>query len=86
MIHGPNTFFQTGLNKVWACVLQAQALLLEMQDALLQSDEDGVSDSARAAVFAALAAADKALADGADEHLQLLSVASVTQKALCAPA
>ena len=55
-----------------------------MQDALLQSDDDGVEDAARATVFAALAAADKALAEGADEQLQLLSVVSITQKALCA--
>lgn len=61
----------------------AQTLLLELQGALLKSDEDGVDDTARAQVFAALAAADKALADGADEQLQLLSVASTMQKALC---
>lgn len=65
------------------CVIQAQTLLLELQGALLKSDEDGVDDTARAQVFAALAAADKALADGADEQLQLLSVASTMQKALC---
>ena len=65
-------------------MVQAQALLLELQATLLRSDEDGVDDSARATIFAALAAADKALVDGADEHLQLLSIASVTQKALCA--
>ena len=66
--------------------MQAQALLLEMQAAMLGSDDDGVSESARAAVLSALAAADKALVDGADEQLQLLSVGAATQKALCASA
>lgn len=62
--------------------LQAQALLLELQAAMLQSDDDGVSESSRASILAALAEADKALVDGADEQLQLLSVVSQTQKAL----
>ncbi|KAK9800220.1 hypothetical protein WJX73_010887 [Symbiochloris irregularis] len=64
----------------------AQAMLLEIQAALLSNDDDGVSESARAGVLLALAAADKALVDGADEQLQLLNVASATQKALCASA
>lgn len=69
-----------------AWCMQAQALLLEIQAALLGSDDDGVSESARAGVLSALAAADnlKALVDGADEQLKLLNVAPATQKALCA--
>ena len=66
--------------------MQAQALLLELQGVLLSSDDDGVSEASRATILSALAAADKALVDGADEQLQLLSIASVTQKALCAAA
>ena len=45
--------------------------------------DEGVTDLAKAAIAARMAVADRALADGADEHLQLLDVAATTQRALC---
>jgi len=46
-------------------------------------EDDSISDLAKAAVAARMAMADKALADGADESLQLLDVAATAQRALC---
>ncbi|KAK9814340.1 hypothetical protein WJX72_004141 [[Myrmecia] bisecta] len=56
----------------------AQQVLVEVQAAVLR--EAGLRDSQRSQICQALAEADKDLVDGADEFLQLLSVASVTQR------
>lgn len=61
--------------------LQAQQLLLELQGALLR--DDGLKDLQRAKVCQVLAEADKDLIDGSDEFLQLVHVASYTQRVLC---
>jgi replication factor C subunit 2/4 len=58
----------------------ALQVLGQLLDALV--GDDGVSDAAKAAVAARMAAADKRLADGADEGLQLLDVAAACQRAL----
>ena len=63
---------------------QAQSVLLEVQAAVLTDKQ--LRDEQRAAAAAALALADKALADGADEFLQLLNMASQLQQAVNAPA
>ena len=59
---------------------QAQALLLELQAALMT--KPGLRDVQRAKMLDALSVADKSLVDGADEFLQLLSVSSQLQQAL----
>jgi replication factor C subunit 2/4 len=58
----------------------ALQVLAQLTDALIA--DDGVSDAAKATVAARAAAADKRLADGADEGLQLLDVAAAAQRAL----
>jgi len=58
------------------------ALQVMSQMAELLYDDNTVNDLVKAAVAARMAAADKALADGADEALQLLDVAAATQRAL----
>ena len=61
------------------CVLgQAQVLLLEMQASVMT--DTAFKDAQRAQMLTALAIADKALVDGADEFLQLLAAASQLQK------
>lgn len=60
--------------------MQAQGILLEFQATVLSSDF--VTDLQRAKVCMTLALADKALCDGADEQLQLLSALSACQTAL----
>lgn len=53
-------------------------MLLVLQSAVV---EDGqLAEQAKAQLLERLAQADKALVDGADEFLQLLSVASLTQR------
>ncbi len=64
-----------------AVILQAQQILLELQNALLQ--DHGLKDLQRAKVCQVLAEADKDLIDGSDEFLQLVHVASYTQRVLC---
>ncbi|DBB01889.1 hypothetical protein WJX77_011612 [Trebouxia sp. C0004] len=59
----------------------AQQILLELQNALLQ--DHGLKDLQRAKVCQVLAEADKDLIDGSDEFLQLVHVASYTQRVLC---
>ena len=61
--------------------VQAQQILLELQTALLR--DEGLKDLQRAKVCQVLAEADKNLIDGSDEFLQLIHVASYTQRALC---
>ena len=58
------------------------ALQVMTQMAELLYEDDTISDLVKAAISQRLAAADKALADGADESLQLLDVAAATQRAL----
>ena len=58
----------------------ALQVLTQLSDALIA--DDSVSDAAKAAVSARLAAADKRLADGADEGLALLDCAAACQRAL----
>lgn len=63
----------------------AQGLLLQLQAALLDDAAAGwCSESARGAVLQALAEADKALADGSDEMLQLQAVGARMQTHLMA--
>eukprot|EP00884_Botryococcus_braunii_P009525 jgi/Botrbrau1/18574/Bobra.0367s0018.1 len=62
----------------------AQEMLLEIQKAVLADEQ--VRAESRGKVCAALAQADKALVDGADEFLQLLHVGSVACSMLSAPA
>ena len=57
---------------------QAQILLLEMQASVMT--DTAFKDAQRAQMLNALAIADKALVDGADEFLQLLAAASQLQK------
>ena len=78
-------------SKKWSCKppkrysfavgLQAQQILLELQSALLQ--DDGLKDLQRAKVCQVLAEADKDWVDGSDEFLQLVQVASYTQRVRC---
>jgi len=58
----------------------ALQVMLQLADRLFE--DEGVSDMAKAAVAARMAAADKALADGADEGMQLMDVAAAAQRAL----
>jgi replication factor C subunit 2/4 len=58
----------------------ALQVLAQLTEALIE--DDSVSDAAKATVAARAAAADKRLADGADEGLQLLDVAAAAQRAL----
>jgi replication factor C subunit 2/4 len=60
----------------------AQELLARLQAELLA--DAGASEAARGGILVRIAEADKALADGADEALQLLAVAAHAQKALAA--
>lgn len=76
-----------GFDALQAAVLDAiaegypvQELLLTLQELLLQ--DDSIPELARADVLSAIAAADKALVDGADETLQLLGTLSVAQQAI----
>jgi hypothetical protein len=70
----------------------AQQVLLQLQAALLAAPTDPIASDAaippraRARACEALAEADKALADGADEFLQLLQVGARVQQALAAEA
>ena len=61
--------------------MQAQQILLEMQSALLR--DNSLKDPQKAKVCQVLAEADKDLIDGSDEFLQLVHVASYTQRVLC---
>lgn len=63
-------------------VLQAQEILLGLQAVVLQ--DQALDNAQKAVVLEALAVADKALVDGADELLQLLSVGSQLQTCLSA--
>ena len=63
-----------------SCGMQAQGILIEFQAAVLASE--ALTDLQRAAMCKALAEADKALCDGADEQLQLLSALSACQAAM----
>ena len=63
-----------------ACSVQAQGVLLELQRATLTAGD--LKDHQRADICSALAVADKALCDGADEQLQLLAVMSACQKVM----
>ena len=63
-------------------VLQAQEILLGLQAVVLQ--DQALDNAQKAIVLEALAVADKALVDGADELLQLLSVGSQLQTSLSA--
>ncbi|KAL6767153.1 RFC4 [Auxenochlorella protothecoides x Auxenochlorella symbiontica] len=58
----------------------AQEVLAEVQGAVLV--DPGIDDVRKARVLERLALADKALIDGADEFLQLLAVASLTQRVI----
>ena len=53
---------------------------MQIQEVVLQ--DEGLTDLTKAKVLENLAAADKALVDGADESLQLTAVASGVQLAL----
>ena len=58
----------------------ALQLLVQLSDALME--DAAVADSAKARIAVRLAEADKALADGADESLQLLDCASCAMRAI----
>jgi replication factor C subunit 2/4 len=58
----------------------ALQVLCQLSDAVCA--DDAIPDTAKAAIAARAGAADKRLADGADEGLQLLDVAAATQRAL----
>ena len=58
----------------------ALQVLGQLSEALIS--DDAVSDVAKAAIAMRMGAADKRLADGADEGLQLLDVAAAAQRAL----
>ncbi len=62
----------------FALCSQAQQVLLEFQSAVLH--DPVLADNQKGRVFRELAAADKHLVDGSDEYLQLLNVASMTQR------
>ena len=55
-------------------------MLLELQKATITATD--LKDHQRADICGALAVADKALCDGADEQLQLLSVMSACQRVM----
>jgi len=59
----------------------AGQVLLHIHDHVVSTDE--MSDKQKSVVLEAVAAADKCLADGADEYLQLMSVGSATMQTLC---
>ncbi|WCJ38550.1 Replication factor C small subunit [Euphorbia peplus] len=56
-------------------------LLLQLFELVVNTDD--ILDEQKARICKKLGAADKCLIDGADEHLQLLDVASNTMRALC---
>lgn len=59
---------------------QVLHIMLDLQRLVLERSD--VADDRKAAVCRALAIADKDLVDGSDEMLQMLSVASNTQRIL----
>lgn len=56
-------------------------MLSQLFDIVVEADD--ISDEQKARICKKLAEADKKLVDGADEYLQMLDVASNTQRALC---
>ena len=60
--------------------MQAQTMLTELQSILLEQGE--LSEIQLAEIAQVLAEADKDLTDGADEFLQLLHVASKSQRVI----
>ena len=68
----------TALRRTASWLAQAQVLLLEIQAHVMV--DASFKDAQRGKMLTALAIADKALVDGADEFLQLLAVASQVQK------
>jgi len=59
----------------------AGQVLIHLHDHVVVSDE--MSDKQKSLILESVAAADKCLADGADEYLQLMSVGSATMQTLC---
>ncbi|KAM7258899.1 hypothetical protein ACFE04_014640 [Oxalis oulophora] len=55
--------------------------LSQLFDLVVEADD--IEDEQKARICKSLGSADKCLVDGADEHLQLLDVASNTMRALC---
>jgi len=59
----------------------AGQVLIHLHDHVVVSDE--MSDKQKSLILESVAAADKCLADGADEYLQLMSVGSAAMQTLC---
>jgi len=59
----------------------AGQVLVHLHDHVIVSDE--MNDKQKSLILESVAAADKCLADGADEYLQLMSVGSATMQTLC---
>lgn len=79
---GPFSNLQSTVADIIASGYPAQELLLKLQSVVLE--DPGISDSARGRILLKLAEVDKNLVDGADEFLQLLSMAAATQQVLVA--
>lgn len=60
----------------------ATAVISQLHDALILAPRGEISDMAKARIAEKLALADSALADGADEDLQILNVAAFVMKQL----
>ena len=59
----------------------AGQVLIHLHDHVVVSDE--MSDKQKSIILESVAVADKCLADGADEYLQLMSVGSAAMQTLC---
>mmetsp|Transcript_3561 Transcript_3561/g.8800 ORF Transcript_3561/g.8800 Transcript_3561/m.8800 type:complete len:359 (-) Transcript_3561:29-1105(-) len=73
---------QEAVTDIVAAGYSATAVISQLHDALILAPSGEVADMAKARVAERLAKADLALADGADEELQLLNVAAFVMKQL----
>lgn len=78
----PCSRLHQAVNDIIASGFSATAVISQLHDALVLAPSGEVSDIAKARIAEKLAVADKALVDGADEELQLLSIAAFVTKQL----
>mmetsp|Transcript_90293 Transcript_90293/g.125460 ORF Transcript_90293/g.125460 Transcript_90293/m.125460 type:complete len:104 (-) Transcript_90293:80-391(-) len=76
---------QLAVSEMVASGFAATAVISQLHDALILAPSSEVSDMAKARIAEKLAVTDRALADGADEDLQLLNVGAFVMKQLCEP-
>ena len=73
---------QQAINDIVASGYSATIVISQLHDALVLAPTGEVPDAAKARIAEALARADKALADGADEELQLLHLGAFVMQQL----